>query len=256
MLLRSRNFIACYSYSILVPVLVPLSSSALGEWYDEGETFEIVLNKHESYLMATRGDLTATQIRSNKRISVFSGNVRAKLPTTFKYDGSIWNCPCPVPSWYWWPYHSPPFPAYLQAQTAVVFSNFQKEWFLFSNWSPPPKTHLVAPGLYKNFHFHSAFFHRSRDHLVEQLIPFHAWGRTYYAARTGGRTTRDMYRVLAKNPGTVVTATATDGTILLNNVPISSINTFVQVGVSSFLKNDYSSCWENEISRRIDFDWF
>lgn len=41
--------------------------------------FDIVLNKHSTYLLTSKGDLTGAQIRASKRVSVFGGNVRAKV---------------------------------------------------------------------------------------------------------------------------------------------------------------------------------
>lgn len=74
---------------------------------------------------------------------------------------------------------------------------------------------------------------RSRDHLVEQLIPDYFWLTEWYTIPTPTRTSGDIYRVLSMDPtANVITVLLANGTTL-PDIQIPSQKHFAEVAIPS-----------------------
>lgn len=70
----------------------------------------------------------------------------------------------------------------------------------------------------------------SRDHLVEQLLPYNRWGSTYFAPSTPNRDYRDLYIFLSKLSQSVSEA-RTRMSFMLGDKCLAKIGLFFQVEV-------------------------
>ena len=62
--------------------------------------------------------------------------------------------------------------------------------------------------------FSSKIFYRSRDHVVEQLLPVYSWQSLWFTLPTPHRNESDVYRVLTNTGQTQVRVQLSDGTWL------------------------------------------